>query len=116
MGQRTHSRLSTPSRAHTATTEPTCSEGGAALAAPPSTLRNRPWQNVPAGLLGGLATFAYFYATHLGLLTIAAVLASLYPAATVLLALVILRERLRPLQSAGLALAAASDAPLSSSV
>lgn len=71
---------------------------------------------VPAGLLGGLATFAYFYATHLGLLTIAAVLTSLYPAATVVLAVLILRERLRPLQSVGLGLAAVSVALLASRI
>ena len=71
------------------------------------------WQAAAlAGLLGGLATFAYFYATHLGLLTIAAVLTSLYPAATVVLAVVVLRERLRRLQVAGLGLAAVSVALL----
>lgn len=65
-----------------------------------------------AGVLGGAATIAYFVATQLGLLSISAVLASLYPAATVVLAVVVLRERLRPLHSAGLALAAAAVALL----
>ena len=71
------------------------------------------WQAAAvAGLLGGGATFAYFYATHLGLLTIAAVLTALYPAATVVLAVVVLRERLRRLQVLGLGLAALSVALL----
>jgi len=75
--------------------------------------RGRWWRSaVIAGVLGGGATFAYFYATHLGLLTIAAVLTALYPAATVVLAVVVLRERLRRLQVVGLGLAAVSVALL----
>jgi drug/metabolite transporter (DMT)-like permease len=69
---------------------------------------------VPAGVLGGIATGAYFVATQLGILTISAVLASLYPAATVVLAVMVLRERLHPLQGIGLGLAAASVALLAS--
>ncbi len=69
---------------------------------------------IPAGILGGAATIAYFYATQLGLLTISAVLTSLYPAATVALAVLMLRERLRPLQGVGLSLAALSIALLAS--
>jgi drug/metabolite transporter (DMT)-like permease len=66
-----------------------------------------------AGLLGGGATVAYFVATHRGLLTVTAVITSLYPAATVLLALGALHERLRRIQALGLALTAIAVALLS---
>ena len=69
---------------------------------------------VPAGALGAAATILFLAATRLGLLSVSTVLASLYPAATVALAIVVLRERLRPLQGAGLVLAAASVALLAS--
>jgi drug/metabolite transporter (DMT)-like permease len=58
-----------------------------------------------AGLLDMAANIFYVLAAHGGLLTIVAVLTSLYPASTVLLALVILRERLGPVQWAGVACA-----------
>ena len=58
------------------------------------------------GLLGSSATVLFLLATQSGLLTIAAVLSSLYPATTVLLAAVLLRERISRAQGGGLALAA----------
>ncbi|MEO7016528.1 MAG: DMT family transporter, partial [Leifsonia sp.] len=63
---------------------------------------------VTTGLLGILGITAYFYATHLGILTLAAVVTSLYPAFTVLLAAIVLHERPNRTQLLGLALGAAA--------
>jgi len=57
------------------------------------------------GVLGGLAAILYFLATHSGLLSIVAVLTSLYPAVTVVLAVAILREDISRRQALGLVLA-----------
>lgn len=59
---------------------------------------------VLAGASGMAATLAYFYATHFSMLAIAAVLVSLYPGFTVMLARLILNERFSPAQRAGLGL------------
>jgi drug/metabolite transporter (DMT)-like permease len=56
------------------------------------------------GASGMAATLAYFYATHFSMLAIAAVLVSLYPGVTVLLARTLLHERFTPAQRAGLGL------------
>lgn len=66
------------------------------------------WGGVLAGLLGGVATWAFLLATHHGLLSVSAVLTSLYPAFTVLLAAVVLREHVHRLQAWGLALGGAA--------
>lgn len=60
---------------------------------------------VVAGLLGAVATGLFLLATQSGLLTVAAVLSSLYPATTVLLAALVLHERIDRAQGAGLLLA-----------
>ena len=60
------------------------------------------------GLLGAPATILYFVATHHGLLAVTAVITSLYPAVTILLARVLLGERLTAFRLGGLVLAAAS--------
>jgi drug/metabolite transporter (DMT)-like permease len=62
------------------------------------------WGGALAGLLGGVATWAFLLATHHGLLSVSAVLTSLYPAFTVVLAAVVLREHVHRLQAWGLAL------------
>jgi drug/metabolite transporter (DMT)-like permease len=62
------------------------------------------WGGALAGALGGLATMAYLLATHHGLLSVSAVVTSLYPAFTVLLAALVLREHVHRVQAWGLAL------------
>ncbi|MDQ3983515.1 MAG: DMT family transporter [Actinomycetota bacterium] len=61
---------------------------------------------VAAGLLDVAANLFYLLSTREGLLTIVAVLTSLYPATTILLARIVLGERMGRLQIGGLALAA----------
>ncbi len=63
-----------------------------------------------AGLLGALATSLFLLSTQSGLLTVAAVLTSLYPASTVLLAALVLHERIHRSQGVGLLLAGAAVA------
>jgi len=60
-----------------------------------------------AGLLDASANVCYVLATRAGLFALAVVLTSLYPGVTVLLARVVLGERMRWVQRAGLVLAAA---------
>lgn len=62
---------------------------------------------VAAGALDVAANLFYLLATREGLLSIVAVLTSLYPASTILLARIVLGERMGRLQVAGLGLAAA---------
>jgi drug/metabolite transporter (DMT)-like permease len=66
------------------------------------------WLAAAAGLIGTPATILYFVATLRGLLAIAAVISSLYPAVTIMLARVLLGERLTAVRLAGLTLAAAA--------
>lgn len=61
-----------------------------------------------AGVLDAAANMFFLLATHHGLLSLAAVLTSLYPAVTVLLAVAVLHEHTSKVQRGGLALAAAS--------
>ncbi len=60
-----------------------------------------------AGVAGATGTILFFFASHQGFLAVTAVLTSLYPAVTIVLARTMLGERLTKLRLAGLALAAA---------
>jgi drug/metabolite transporter (DMT)-like permease len=68
------------------------------------------WATVGSGILDAAANICYVLATRAGLFGIAVVLTSLYPGITVLLARVVLGERTRAVQRAGLVLAAAGVA------
>jgi drug/metabolite transporter (DMT)-like permease len=70
--------------------------------------RGAAWGGALAGLLGGVATAAFVLATQHGLLSVSAVLTSLYPAFTVLLAALVLDERVHRVQAWGLALCGAA--------
>jgi len=72
------------------------------VTAPSSVWRSDGFPMILAGLLSGAASLAFLAATGHSELAIAAVLASLYPAVTVLLARVYLGERWTRLQAAGL--------------
>ena len=63
-----------------------------------------------AGALDMTANMLYVLTAHEGGVAVAAVLTSLYPASTVILAFAVLRERLRSWQTAGLLLAIAGVA------
>ena len=65
------------------------------------------WGLLP-GVLATLAVLLFVLATHHGLLSLAAVITSLYPAFTVLLAILVLREHVHRPQAWGLALCAAT--------
>ena len=74
-----------------------------------SSLRLRPRMLaivLTSGAIDIAANTCYLLATQRGMLSVVATLASLYPAATLLLARVVLAERLRKVQLAGLGMAA----------
>jgi drug/metabolite transporter (DMT)-like permease len=64
--------------------------------------------SVAVGLLGGVAAIFYLWSTQAGLLSIVAVITSLYPAATIVLSAAILHEPIGRRQLVGLGLAAAA--------
>jgi uncharacterized membrane protein len=68
------------------------------------------WLAASTGVAGAAGSICFFIATHAGLLAVTAVITSLYPASTILLARVFLGERLTLVRMAGLFLAAASVA------
>jgi drug/metabolite transporter (DMT)-like permease len=70
--------------------------------------RRGDWWGLVAGVFATLAVVGFLIARQQGLLSVSAVLTSLYPAATVLLAPVLLHERLHRGQSVGLLLCGVS--------
>jgi drug/metabolite transporter (DMT)-like permease len=64
------------------------------------------WWALLAGPLGASATAAFLLASQRGFLTVSGVLTSLYPATTVLLAALVLHERIHRAQGVGLGLCA----------
>jgi drug/metabolite transporter (DMT)-like permease len=90
---------------------------GLAIVAVATALRS-PWvprepaalAGVVSGALGALATGSFLVATHSGYLTVTAVITSLYPAFTVVLAASVLREHVHRAQAFGLGLCAVAIA------
>jgi drug/metabolite transporter (DMT)-like permease len=68
----------------------------------PRPLRTVLWAMVLSGLLDSAGNALFIAATRHGRLDVTAVLSSLYPASTVILARVLLRERISKLQGAGI--------------
>lgn len=79
-------------------------------------VRRRPWRVprplwpalVVVGVIDMAATVAYLLAIDIGPLAIAAILASLYPVVTTVLAAVVLRERISPIHALGIVAAGAA--------
>lgn len=69
-------------------------------------LRRVVWRAAWAGPLSSLALLCFLLATRSGSLTVAALLTSLYPATTILLAVVVLHEHIHRAQGVGLVLCA----------
>jgi drug/metabolite transporter (DMT)-like permease len=69
---------------------------------------------IVSGILDSLGNALFVLATHRGRLDVAAVLSSLYPASTVVLAWIVLKERASRLQLLGMALALISVAMIAS--
>jgi drug/metabolite transporter (DMT)-like permease len=67
---------------------------------------------IACGVLDAIANIFVLVGLRVGDLTVVSVLTALYPAGTILLAAVVLRERIAPLQWLGLALALAASAML----
>jgi len=68
----------------------------------PQPLRAALWPMVFSGLLDSAGNALFIAATRHGRLDVSAVLSSLYPASTVILARVLLKEKISPMQGAGI--------------
>jgi drug/metabolite transporter (DMT)-like permease len=90
----------------------------AAVAVLGATIVGEPWLprtataalSVSTGVLAAAALAAFLVATHHGMLAVTGIIASLYPAATVLLAILVLHERVHRSQALGLGLCAVAVA------
>lgn len=89
------------------------SEGGRMPRADRSTLATGIRLAVACGVVDAIANALLLVGIRAGDLSIAAVLGAMYPAGTILLAALVLRERIAPVQWAGLVLALAAAAMLS---
>lgn len=76
-----------------------------ALGVRPTRDRQVIWLAIPAGLFDALGNLLYLLSARAGMLSLAAVITSLYPAVTVLLARLVYTERIRRVQSLGLLVA-----------
>jgi len=89
--------------------------GGDALAAPrraPGVLRAGLLLAVVCGVVDAIANGGLLWGVRIGDLSVMAVLTALYPIGTILLARIVLKERIAPVQYAGLALAIVASAML----
>ncbi|MGW4489745.1 EamA family transporter [Amycolatopsis sp. NPDC004368] len=78
----------------------------------PSTWQRAWWPATAAGILGGAANLLFVAATGAGQLAVVAVITSLYPAITIVLARGLLHERWTRAQATGLVIAAAGVAAI----
>lgn len=80
---------------------------------PPNRLRGGAiWLVIGCGVIDAVANGGLLWGVRIGELSVMAVLTALYPIGTIILARVVLRERIAPIQYAGLALAIAASAML----
>lgn len=79
----------------------------------PQPLRPALWPMVFSGLLDSAGNALFIAATRHGRLDVSAILSSLYPASTVILARVLLKEKVSPMQGAGIVGALAAVALIS---
>lgn len=86
--------------------------GGADVAATPTAWRTALALAIGCGILDILANIGLLIGLRLGELSVLSVLIALYPAGTIILAAIVLRERIAPVQYAGLALALTASAML----
>ncbi|GAA1841303.1 DMT family transporter [Pseudonocardia ailaonensis] len=76
-------------------------------------LPGRPWLMIVSGVLDSAANVFFLLATRSGSLGVTAVIVSLYPVAVVLLARMVLRERLSPVQLASVVMAVGASVAMS---
>lgn len=86
--------------------------GSADVAAPAAAWRTALALAIGCGILDVLANIGLLIGLRLGELSVLSVLIALYPAGTIILAAIVLRERIAPVQYAGLALALTASAML----